>query len=220
MKEYIEQLRTRIDAMSLRERGLLFIVIIVVLALLSNALLFAPLHRKQQEALSKINTLQQKASVSEAEIQKILQRRSSDPNAENRRLEQQYTMQLAMIDKAIAARVHGLITPRQMPKVLQAVLERQTGLKLLHIENEASKPLIQPAAGSKNDDAYVGIYRHEVRLELEGDYLNTLAYLKALQTLPWVLYWDELDISTVKYPKAHILIVVHTLSLDKGWIGV
>ena len=64
------------------------------------------------------------------------------------------------------------------------------------------------------------MYRHGLQLELEGSYLATLAYLKALQALPWEFYWDEVRLQVDKYPTAKITIVVHTLSLTEGWIGV
>ncbi len=219
MKEQIEQLRNRIDAMSLRERGILFLAILAVLYMLSQMLLFSPLNHKQTLALTQIGDLQRQTSVSETQIQAILKRQTTDPNAENRRLQQQLTAQITELDKAVAAKVHGLIAPQQMTQVLQAVLRQQSGLKLLHMENRPSVPLVQPPKDGQRHVA-VGIYKHEVRMELEGDYMSALAYLRALQALPWVLYWDRLDITTEKYPKAHILIVVHTLSLDEGWIGV
>lgn len=218
MKERIEQLGLRIDAMSLRERGLLFLAIVAVLIMLSQALLFTPLNRKQKNILARIGTLQQQASASEATIQAVLKRQSADPNAENRRLQQQLDAQLASLNQEIAGKVQGLIAPQQMAKVLEAVLEHQSGLKLLHVENLPSEPLVQPPKGKEN--THVGIYKHGVKLELEGDYMSALAYLRALQALPWVLYWDQLKITTDKYPRAHIVIVVHTLSLDEGWIGV
>lgn len=219
MNEQIERLRVRIDAMSLRERGLLFIALVAVLGMLSQALLFSPLNNKQKHIVEQISSLQERAAASEQQIRTILQRQSTDPNAANRRLQQQLNTQMLLLDKEISTKVKGLIAPQQMAKVLEAVLERQSGLKLLHIENLPSEPLVKPQEQKKNSVS-VGIYKHGVRLEFEGDYMSALAYLHALQSLPWVLYWDGLELSTVKYPKTHIVIVVHTLSLDEGWIGV
>ncbi len=219
MNERIERLRVQIDAMSLRERGLLFIALVAVLGMLSQALLFSPLNAKQKHIVDKIRGLQEQTAASEQQIRIILQRQSTDPNAANRRLQQQLDTQVALLDKEISTKVKGLIAPQQMAKVLEAVLERQSGLKLLHIESLPSEPLIKPQE-QKDNDVRVGIYKHGVRLEFEGDYMSALAYLHALQSLPWVLYWDGVELSTVKYPKTHIVIVVHTLSLDEGWIGV
>lgn len=218
MKERIEQLRLRIDALSLRERGMLFLVLVAVLYMLAQIALFAPLEAQQKRALDRIGNLQQEISAYDEQIQAILRRQSVDPDADNLRQQRQITAQIAALDSQIAGTVQGLIAPQQMARVLEEVILRQSGLKLLRIESLEARPLIETAEGEAPLNA--GIWRHGVRLEFEGDYLGALAYVRELQTLPWMLYWDELEIAMDKYPAARITIVVHTLSLNEGWIGV
>ncbi len=218
MNQRIEQLRDRIDAMSLRERGLLFLTTVGVLVFLIYTLLFTPLERRQQATLAQMNTLQTESVAFENQIQEIMRRHANDPDAANRRLEKELETQLADLDRKIGDTVHGLISPQEMVKVLEQVLQHQGRLKLVHIESLAAKPLIEPAPDKPKAD--IGIYKHGLRLEFEGDYLGALDYLRQIETLPWVLYWDDLEITTEKYPKAHIVVVVHTLSLKEGWIGV
>ncbi|PKM43623.1 MAG: hypothetical protein CVV05_12160 [Gammaproteobacteria bacterium HGW-Gammaproteobacteria-1] len=218
MKERIEQLRLRIDALSLRERGMLFLVLVAVLYMLAQVALFAPLETQQKRALDRIGNLQKEISAYDEQIQAILRRQSVDPDADNLRLKTQITAQIAALDSQIAGTVQGLIAPQQMARVLEEVILRQSGLKLLRIESLEARPLIEAAEGEAPLNA--GIWRHGVRLEFEGDYMGALAYVRELQTLPWMLYWDELEIAMDKYPAAHITIVVHTLSLNEGWIGV
>jgi MSHA biogenesis protein MshJ len=64
------------------------------------------------------------------------------------------------------------------------------------------------------------IYRHGLRLELEGSYSDTLDYIKRLEGLPWGLAWEALDIHMQSYPKAHIILHLYTLSLKEEWLGV
>ena len=218
MKERIEKLRLRIDSMTLRERALLFVSTIALLYFLAQGLLFSPLNRSQNTALSRISSLQNESAAFDAQIQQILRRQTEDPDAADKRLQQQLEAQLATLDKQIDNTVHGLITPRQMAKVLEQVLQHQGNLRLVHIESLPAKPLIEPPADKPETNA--GIYKHGLRLEFEGDYLSALAYLKQIEALPWVLYWDELELQTEKYPRTHITVVVHTLSLKEGWIGV
>jgi MSHA biogenesis protein MshJ len=218
MKERIEQLRLRIDALSLRERGMLFLVLVAVLYMLAQVALFAPLETQQKRALDRIGNLQKEITAYDEQIQAILRRQSVDPDADNLRLKTQITAQIAALDSQIAGTVQGLIAPQQMARVLEEVILRQSGLKLLRIESLEARPLIEAAEGEAPLNA--GIWRHGVRLEFEGDYMGALAYVRELQTLPWMLYWDELEIAMDKYPAAHITIVVHTLSLNEGWIGV
>jgi MSHA biogenesis protein MshJ len=218
MKERIEQLRLRIDALSLRERGMLFLVIVAVLYMLAQLVLFGPLELQQKGALERIGLLQKEIAAFDEQTQAILRRQSVDPDADNLRQQQQLSAQIATLDGQIGGAVQGLIAPQQMARVLEEVILRQSGLTLLRIESLAARPLLEAPEGEPALDA--GIWRHGVRLEFKGDYQATLAYVRELQALPWTLYWDELEIAMDKYPQARITIVVHTLSLNEGWIGV
>lgn len=218
MKARIEQLRLRIDALSLRERGMLFLVIVAVLYMLAQLALFGPLEMQQKDALQRIGLLQKEIAAFDEQTQAILRRQSVDPDADNLRQQQQLTAQIAALDGQIGGAVQGLIAPQQMARVLEEVILRQSGLTLLRIESLAAQPLIETPQGEPPLNA--GIWRHGVRLEFKGDYQAALAYVRELQALPWTLYWDELEIAMDKYPQASITIVVHTLSLNEGWIGV
>lgn len=64
------------------------------------------------------------------------------------------------------------------------------------------------------------VYQHGLEVVFQGDYHSTLRYLRKLEQLPWKFYWDEVTYEVLQYPKAQISVHIHTLSLDKGWIGV
>ena len=115
-----------------------------------------------------------------------------------------------------------LIKPAQMAKVLEAVLTRQTDLKLYRVANLPTEDLLttKNAQGKSAKSTKAGVYKHGLQIEFRGSYLSTLAYLKALNDLPWDFYWDELALNVQEYPESHITITVHTLSLEEGWIGV
>lgn len=81
------------------------------------------------------------------------------------------------------------------------------------------------AQQSREDDAKKGdeqqpkkdtpaFYKHRFLLEFQGDYLSALNYLRALEALPWRLYWDSVTIESAGYPRAHITLKVHTISLQ------
>ena len=63
-------------------------------------------------------------------------------------------------------------------------------------------------------------YRHGLRIELEGSFADTLAYLQQLEALPWDFYWDRLEIIAGEYPKNRISIEVYTISIGRLWLGV
>ena len=60
------------------------------------------------------------------------------------------------------------------------------------------------------------IGRYELRLELEGSYLGTLRYLRALEALPWKFFWESVDYEVIEYPLARVTLQIYTLGLLKG----
>jgi MSHA biogenesis protein MshJ len=47
-----------------------------------------------------------------------------------------------------------------------------------------------------------------------------MSYLEKIESMPWDLYWENVQLDVEKYPQARIVITVFTLSLKKGWVGV
>jgi MSHA biogenesis protein MshJ len=52
-----------------------------------------------------------------------------------------------------------------------------------------------------------------LQLHLEGSYLATLRYLRALEALPWEFFWDGLHFEVIEYPTARVRLDIHTLGL-------
>jgi MSHA biogenesis protein MshJ len=126
------------------------------------------------------------------------------------------------------------IRPGQMATVLRDMLDNETKLTLTRLESLGVKPLfprIEASSAEKEkstaehslqntQEKRPSIYKHGMRVELEGDFNSTLNYLQALESMPWRFYWDNVEYQVLDYPVARIVITVHTLSLDEGWIGV
>lgn len=221
MKELLEKLQTRIDEQSLRERVLLFLAIIAVLYMLWQSLLMGPLEAEQKQLLGRLDSVRKEITALEQQTQIILKRRTIDPDAENRRLLAQYQEQIQQLEKQISESIRGLIKPQQMARVLESVLTRETDLTLVGVKNLQPELLVKPE-DDQNDIGMegAGVYKHGLQLMFTGKYLSGLDYLRALEQLPWGFHWDGIEITMDEYPNARIVVTVHTLSLDEGWIGV
>lgn len=216
---HLETARVRIDAMSLRERALLFLALMVILFMVWDSLLMAPLEARKEAQLTRLETVRDQINSANAQIQTVLDRRNSDPNAPLRSELARIDAQIGALDERIGRELTGLITPQQMARALEQMLIRQTRLKPVRVENLGSVPLV-PAQGGGDDAQGVGVFRHRLLLEMEGSYTEAVDYLQKLQALPWSFYWDEVSIEMVQYPVARIRVVVSTLSLREGWLGV
>ena len=119
-----------------------------------------------------------------------------------------------------------LVSPEKMRAVLEDLLRSQQGLRLLGLES-FSEPVklasveAAPVAGAVPVEA-VALYRHGVRLKLEGSYFDLLHYLQAIQGTEWKLNWDSLDyqVGEAGPGRAQISLQLYTLSRHGGWVGV
>jgi MSHA biogenesis protein MshJ len=130
-------------------------------------------------------------------------------------------------DEEVRVFTTDLVDPREMRLVLEELLRRQDGLKLVRAVNRRAEPVVaepEPAPGAPTEtpprSAAPILYRHSLVLELKGSYLDCLRYLAAVERLPWHVYWSRLEFAADQYPVNDIRIEIATLSLDEEWIGV
>jgi len=223
MRQWLARIADWLDALSLRERVLSLVAALAVIAALWNVALMNPLAAEQERKRERMSDLQSEIDSLNAQAQKIVERGSRNPDRRLRRSISALKEEIAELDERLSEITTGLIDPRDMPRVLEQVLTRETGLELIRLQNRGSEPLLDPrgkGAPSNGAEASAQIYRHELELVFRGRYLETLSYLRALDELPWRLFWRRLELDVVDWPTARVRIVVFTLGLKEGWIGV
>lgn len=216
IKARLVWLRDRIDGRSLRERLLLFGTLVALLFVMWSSNVMDPLLVEQERYVARAAETRQQTAEVEARIQALAQGSPRDPNADERQRIDALKGQLADFDRRLGESVAGLLAPAQMAVVLEDVLTRTAGLRLISAESLGTEPLLENGA----DGELHGVFRHGLKMVLEGDYLKALHYLRALQELSRDLYWEAVEIESIEYPRVRFAITVHTLSLEEGWIGV
>ena len=215
LRKRIEALQHRIDEFSLRERIILFLTVSLLLYLLINATLLSPLEAQQTQLLERTRALHAEIATLDQQAIAVVEASRHDPDAEQRRqlasLEQRTTQLRQQVHEALV----GQVDPRQMSQALQQVVAHQQGLRLLKIENLPPETIQDLPADSTET-----IFRHRVSIELEGDYRSVVAYLEALEALEWQFVWDAMSVETHTYPLNRVRLQLHTLSLQRGWLGV
>ncbi len=224
MRKKLQKLRQRYQSLKPRERVIVVSGISVVLGVVWFNLAFNSIAQKSAVNNTEIMTLQTTVATLRQQQATLLQQRNQDPNqAEKQRL-QRTQEELAKLDAQLKEKLHTLIAPQQMASVLEAMLLQNAQLQLQRVQSMGVKPLLadneEAEEGEEKSAATVEVYRHSLEIEFTGSYLATLAYLNALQALPWDFYWDAVRLEVDKYPNARVVITVHTLSLREGWIGV
>ncbi|MGL5587534.1 MAG: MSHA biogenesis protein MshJ, partial [Aeromonas veronii] len=134
-----------------------------------------------------------------------------DPNQGVRDQLAQVEADLARIDDELKAQTVDLIPAHEMPLVLEALLSRSANLHMLALSSLEPTPLM---AGEQK----VNLYKHGIRLQLEGGYFDVYQYLKALEALPRHFYWKQFDYQVKAYPGAVVEMEIYTLSTSKEFI--
>ncbi len=220
MNSQLQPLFEKFNALSERERLSVMLLSAVAIIIIFVELLISPLNQKYDIADKQITGLQTQIQQLEKQIVVLKSKKERDPDFLEKQKIKLLNEQLANINVSLKEKMHGLIEPRQMAKVLEVVLAQNTDLKLQRVQSLGAEPLSALKAKEGETAEILGIYRHGLQIEFKGSYLSTLQYLKALDELPWNFYWDVLDLNVEKYPVSTIVITVHTLSFHKGWIGV
>ena len=102
-----------------------------------------------------------------------------------------------------------------MGTVLEAILARQQGLVLHSLSSLDPKPLpLEEKTG------LAPIYRHGLRIEVDGGYLDLLQFVQALERMPWAFIWEDMQIEVEEHPRSRLRLTLYTLSLGEGWLGV
>lgn len=217
----------RFEAFSLRERSLIAASIIVVMFLFWDNLLLSPQEIQQKKIVVEMyNTNQQTETVTEKIKEMSAALRGSQVTHINARVNELQTL-LGKLKQQQKDLTIEFIQPVQMAGVLRDMLHAESGLVLTSLESLGVQPLFPTKGDNKTKNEKKGtrtqqpeIYKHGLRIVFEGNYFKTLKYLRALEAMPWSLYWDNVEYRVTKYPKASVVITVHTLSLHEGWIGV
>ena len=235
MKEMWHKLAAKFDAMTLRERALVGISLVAASVYLYGFLAIAPViaHKRQLEKnLADTRTALQAVSVAAA------RNPQTDAEATRRAYRDALRKQVLALDTQMVGLQKSLVPPNEMPRLLQAVLARNSQLQLLELHKLPVKPLethdaavaapqkgaapASPAATAKASAAPPArmIYEHTFEIRLEGTYQQVHNYLAQLEKLPWQMYWGALSVDATAYPKLTATLTVHTLSLGKAWLVV
>ena len=171
---YWRQVQTWLNTMSLRERGL---VVITLIALTWSGWL---------------NSVGGDVIDSKAQVERDIARLAADLKmevVERQRLQaidnKDYKTLLSQRDvlnelvqerqRELENLLNDFIAPRDVPNLLEDILRQHRGLRLVKLES------LEPLGLLSGGDDAEQIFRHPIRLQLEGGYLDTHAYLVALE---------------------------------------
>ncbi len=221
----IDQLRAlfkkytdRINALALRERGIIFVAILVVVYGIAANFLFPPMNVEQARLKKQLTDKRAQIQAIEGQIQVALAKSAVDPDAGNRAKRAQLEAQLKALDESLATVTARLVPPKEMTRMVEQVLLKNRRLEVVHLKSLPPEPLQQLASAATGGGGGLTAYRQGMHIELRGNYLDILAYLRELEALPWKMFWGQVSLKVEQYPVSHVTLRIYTLSTQPGWI--
>lgn len=201
----------QIAALSLRERILILLTGVVLLGAMGIYGWLDDADTRLGQDRQALAAAQRDLEILTLENQGKQARLGRDPDAQVREQLAGVETTLRQMDAELLAQTVDLIPAHEMPAVLEALLSRSANLHMLALTSLKPEPLM---AGEQK----VNLFRHGIRLQLEGGYFDVYQYLKALEALPRHFYWKGFDYRVVEHPKAAVVMEIYTLSTSKEFI--
>lgn len=211
LKEQWQEWAQKVAALSLRER---ILILLTGAILLGAGAIYGWLDAADSRLTldrQALTAAQRDLEILDLENQAKQARLARDPNAQVREQLGRVEENLARLDAELKAQTVDLIPAQEMPAVLEALLSRSANLHMLALTSLKPEPLM---AGEQS----VNLFKHGIRLQLEGGYFDVYQYLKALEALPRHFYWKAFDYRVLAHPKAAVEMEIYTLSTSKEFI--
>ncbi len=234
MSTPVNLLQHFINNLSTRERVLVLLGVLSIIYVLWDTFLVAPIQSSNKKLVSERITIQEQMTK--------LQVRSLSANGLLKNSKRQQVLdeiqavekRINIFDSEILERLQGRVAPKFMASLLNDVLQKNQNLELISLRNLPAVPFVgRQKDENKQDESLsvqekepepdpklIGIFMHPLEIQLEGRYLDVLSYLVALENMGWKVFWDQVKLEVLEYPKVKVQINVHTFSLKDGWLSV
>lgn len=215
-------LAARFDGLARRERAMVAAAAIGGVLLGGQTLLVDPVSSRNASLRQDIE--RQRGELAALQVQLVTQEAllRADPDAGKKAEVAALQESLRHADRQLEALEAGLVQPERMNAVLENLLRRHPGLRLVSFKTLPPEPLLEPSA---KDDAKApardfNVFRHGVEIRLEGGFADLHAYVAQLEQGPQKFLWGEMSLAVTEYPKSQLTLVVYTLGSDKAWLAI
>lgn len=239
MKQQWQQFALKFDALSVRERFMVFGASAALLIFMVVYLFVNPQLAKRKALADTIAQRQLAVAAIDAEMAQRMAAHAGDPNLQDRIRLERIRQQVQQMRQALQSTQNGLVAPERIVPMLQQLLKQQASLRLVslatlpsgamgqggHVASKAASASAAAPAGQSPADAEAAqapavLYRHGVEIVLRGNYLDMVNYMDAVEAMPSHVFWGKLNMQVEQYPNATLSLTLYTLSLDEKWIAL
>ncbi len=225
MNHRLKLISSYLNALSVRERVMVLIIIIAIIYAIFDSMVFEKLNLQYQQLQTKQQDFTEKQQILSTAFLE-----NSEKIAENKRssaeLKQEINKAQLLLDDTeaqLSSVFDKLVPPTKITELLRSLLLKTNGLKLVSLNNEPVKKVIlneNTDSDGKTSEPQSILYEHATIIKLTGTYQQLYQYLLALEQSGWGLFWDKMYYTVTDYPQAEITLRVHTISTNEYWIGL
>lgn len=229
MLPLLKKWATAFDALSLRERLMIFGAGAAAIVFVFYFMSLNPLLAKRAALEASIAQKQSLLNATNQEIALTMLAHATDPDQEARTRLQALQAETAALAQALREKQHGLVAPERMLTLLEHLLRRHAGLRVVSLKTLPASAVGVRQADSGNGDAATKapatapaplLHQHGVEVVLQGSYADLVQYMQALQAMPTRVFWGAAHLDSASYPGATLTLTLHTLSMDDTWIAL
>ena len=232
MLPLLKKWATAFDALSLRERLMVFGAVAAAVLFVFYFMSFNPLLAKRAALEASIAQKQSLLIATNKEIELTMLAHATDPDQEARTRLVALQAETASLAQALREKQHGLVAPERMVTLLEHLLRRHAGLRVVSLKTLPGSAVGARQADAANGDAAAKadaakapapaplLHQHGVEVVLQGSYADMVQYMQALQAMPTRVFWGAAHLDAASYPSATLTLTLHTLSMDDTWIAL
>jgi MSHA biogenesis protein MshJ len=214
-----------VEVRKVRERYVLLGVMLLVVLYVWFMLAQDIVQRKLTEVGDSIDSANSQIQAQAVEQDAMRASHSADPNSQARIRQRELQAANVEMDNKLDELYGQLIDPQEMAVMLARILQRDTTLQLVDLQNLPSASILtssvqRDAQQPGSEPVNVEVFRHGLRMEFDGSFVETVRYLRSLEEFKNSFFWERLELKVVEHPTAHITLEIYTLSTERGWIGV
>ena len=236
MKSEWKKYAAKIDAMSSRERIILFGGLLLVIVYIAFMVFIDPAQQRKKGLSAELEKQRAEMQVLQIQIADLAAKRG-DPDAANLARRNGLREQIAGIEVSLKDMNQTLVPAQNMKALLQEMLTHQPRLQLVALKTLPVTPLVEKkekTEKTEKTDAANGaaptpastppvesnVFKHGVEITLQGSYADLYEYLTRVEKLQWRMFWSRASLNAEDSPRLKLTVTIYTLSLDKAWLVV
>ncbi len=215
----LKQMRDKFFTLSAREQLLVVTVVSVALYFAFETLVYAPQSERNEALMTERTLANSQMATLRAEILSV---NHSNVDLEKAQLDNAQLKRQMVLLNAVLSSLQ--VSAPQIGDLVKGVLKDYPRVALVSLKTvpvttllTATAPVTPANTGNAGNPAapvavQKAIYRHGVDVELQGNYLDLLAYLKNLEANSQHVFWSDVKLLTLKQPDASLRFTIFILS--------